>query len=377
MGILHSDSNANHTCPVPSPLTENASEPIFGTTSFYQFNKILSGSCAAFSCLAIFALMIMHATHLSKPHEQIKIMRICLVIPSYSIVSFLSICFPNAYVYLNPWLNVIQGIVLTTFFLWLCDYISMDPHQRDAFFANVQLSNKKQEPIDAPGLYQKSWIFAIQYPIVSFVTAIATVITQAAKIYCLGSNKPYFAHLWIQIIDDVSVVIAVIRVLSFFTALKVYLAGINPMVKLLAFKMIVGTTFLISIILLILRSTDVLKESSTLTWADVNIGLPTLIISLLMVPFSLVFHYAYSIKPYRLSKIALNQAENGKNEAFAPLQYQGGLFNLKMWFSVFIPTDLVRGIKGRRSYSSVAREPLRGQSEELRDYQSPLLYAQH
>jgi len=33
---------------------------------------ILSGSCAAFACLVIFALMFMHATHLSKPNEQIK-----------------------------------------------------------------------------------------------------------------------------------------------------------------------------------------------------------------------------------------------------------------------------------------------------------------
>lgn len=88
------------------------------------------------------------------------------------------------------------------------------------------------------------------------------------------------------------------------------------------------------IIFLILRSTSVLNESSTLTWADVNIGLPTLIISLLMVPFSLFFHYAYSIKPYRLSRIAWDQVENGKNEPFAPQQYQGGLFNLRMWFSV-------------------------------------------
>lgn len=87
-----------------------------------------------------------------------RIMRICLVIPSYSIASFLSICFPNAYVYLNPWLNVIQGIALASFFLLLCDYISTDSHQRDAFFANVQLSSKKQEPIDAV-LYQVSPIF--------------------------------------------------------------------------------------------------------------------------------------------------------------------------------------------------------------------------
>lgn len=51
----------------------------------------------------------------------------------------------------------------------------------------------------------------------------------------------------ISIIDDISVAIAVIRVLSFFMTLKAYLAGINPMVKLLAFKMIVGATFLISV----------------------------------------------------------------------------------------------------------------------------------
>ena len=40
--------------------------------SFQTFNKILSGSCAAFSCIVIFVLMFIHATHLSKPNEQVK-----------------------------------------------------------------------------------------------------------------------------------------------------------------------------------------------------------------------------------------------------------------------------------------------------------------
>lgn len=38
----------------------------------------------------------------------------------------------------------------------------------------------------------------IQYPIVGLLASIATAITQAAKIYCLGSDKPYFAHLWVS-----------------------------------------------------------------------------------------------------------------------------------------------------------------------------------
>jgi Organic solute transporter Ostalpha len=40
--------------------------------SFYRFNMVVSGSCTAFASFVIFILMFMHATHLSKPNEQIK-----------------------------------------------------------------------------------------------------------------------------------------------------------------------------------------------------------------------------------------------------------------------------------------------------------------
>lgn len=83
-------------------------------------------------------------------------MRMCLIIPFYSVFSFLSICFPGAYVYINPWLDVVQGICLANFFLLLCDYISTDPRQREAFFATVGLppDKKSQEPIDGVVWYQ-------------------------------------------------------------------------------------------------------------------------------------------------------------------------------------------------------------------------------
>lgn len=50
----------------------DAKKPLFGDTSFYTFNNIISGSCAAFACLVIFFCIFMHATHYSKPHEQSK-----------------------------------------------------------------------------------------------------------------------------------------------------------------------------------------------------------------------------------------------------------------------------------------------------------------
>ena len=83
-------------------------------------------------------------------------MRICLVIPTYSILNLLSISFPSAYVYIEPWLNVSEGIALATFFLLLCNFISTDSYQRDAFFSGVQLQDKKGEPIDGPAMYRVS-----------------------------------------------------------------------------------------------------------------------------------------------------------------------------------------------------------------------------
>lgn len=40
--------------------------------TFYQFNKILAGACAIFALVVMLFIMSMHATHLSKPNEQLK-----------------------------------------------------------------------------------------------------------------------------------------------------------------------------------------------------------------------------------------------------------------------------------------------------------------
>ena len=91
MGLFNSSSHMNCTCPTqslvqsewnknlpfPVPLSINndfadATEPAVGSLTFYEFNRILSGSCAALVCLIILPLMFMHATHLSKSNEQLK-----------------------------------------------------------------------------------------------------------------------------------------------------------------------------------------------------------------------------------------------------------------------------------------------------------------
>ena len=76
-------------------------------------------------------------------------MRISLMFPTYALFSFLSVCFPAARVYLEPWLDVFQAWALANFFLLLCDFVSQSEQEREMFFANLSVGKMAGTPSDA------------------------------------------------------------------------------------------------------------------------------------------------------------------------------------------------------------------------------------
>ncbi|KAK1977015.1 organic solute transporter Ostalpha-domain-containing protein [Colletotrichum cereale] len=332
-------------CPEIS-LTENASQPLFGSTSFYTFNMILSGSFAAASCLIIFTLMFLHATHLSKSNEQIKILRISLIIPFWSIFSFLSVCFPTAEVYLHPWLEFVQAICLGTFFLLLCEFVSPSAQHRDVFFAALTVKNKKAASREVNGLewFRKMWFAVFQYPIVTLLVAIVTAITQAAGVYCEFASKAHFAKLWLSIISNVSLTLAIVTVLRFFMQLKSQLKHHRPIAKFASFKLVVSLTFVENIIFWILRDTGTLKPTATLTEADLRIGIPSMLICIEMLPLAAFFHHAYSYRPYVIGSDRSTRPLAGDHEAYAPQTYSGGPAGLWALVEMWNPMEIVEAI---------------------------------
>ncbi|KAJ5654692.1 hypothetical protein N7490_001695 [Penicillium lividum] len=214
---------------------------------------------------------------------------------------------------------------------------------------SFKLPQKKRNKTTLTGLawFRKQWIAIFQYPVVALLTSLVTDFTQVAGVYCLDSDKPYFAHIWLTVITEVSVAFAVISVITFYRTLKSQLASHRPLSKLLAFKLI--------IIFTVLRSTNVLKSTSTLSYADVNIGIPNLVVCLQMVPFSIFFHYAYNVGPYKLRNQNSSyhptvqeaaQEFHGKADQLAiPLHYEGGPLGVRAWIGLFNPMEICRAIK--------------------------------
>jgi hypothetical protein len=59
------------------------------------------------------------------------------------IIAFLSIIRPESYVYLSPWLDVVESIAMGSFFLLLCEFVSESRAGRNVFFVALVVANKK------------------------------------------------------------------------------------------------------------------------------------------------------------------------------------------------------------------------------------------
>ncbi|PWY92324.1 DUF300-domain-containing protein [Aspergillus heteromorphus CBS 117.55] len=350
MGLFHhhhSSSSSNHTCPSHA-VSEDETSNLVGNLSFYHFNMIISGASTVLACLIILALMIRHTLHFSNPIEQTRVMRISSLVPVYSIFSFLAVCFPAGYVDFTAWPDPVEGVALYCFFLLLCEFMATDDEQRMQLLAAQQIKKRfsKKPPMDGLTWFKRTYFAIVQYPFVALACTVITCITQAAGVYCLDSKKPYFAHIWITIIKNLSLSIAVPCVLKFYMQLKKEMEGRRAFAKLCAFKLIVGLTFAESILFTILRTAGILKATSVMTYTDITVGLPEMIICIQMVPLALFFHYAYSVSPYSNSPGLLRKryepVDGGDTEIKFPVKYQGGILGVNAWLMFFNPVDLVR-----------------------------------
>lgn len=118
--------------------------------------------------------------------------------------------------------------------------------------------------------------------------------------------------------------------------------NLKPIHKLVAIKLVVGLGFIQSLLFWILQSVHVLKETDTLTYADLHYGIPSLLSCLEMVPISFIVFWAYPVGPYKLKNLVDRRAERGEHHEYAPSSYQGGLFGIRAFIDMINPFDVIK-----------------------------------
>lgn len=78
-----------------------------------------------------------------------------------------------------------------------------------------------------------------------------------------------------------------------------------------------------------------------------NIGIPTMVICIQMVPFALFFHYAYSVRPYVIRRTlpTLEASSNPAYEAVTELRYRGGPLGVRAWVAMLDVREIAGAIR--------------------------------
>jgi hypothetical protein len=82
-----------------------------------------------------------------------RIIRILSILPSFSIICLLCVAFDgNPAQYIVPALGVAEAFPMAAFFLLMSTYVVPDGGDRESFFAQLELIDKKGNPQDGGSL---------------------------------------------------------------------------------------------------------------------------------------------------------------------------------------------------------------------------------
>lgn len=282
--------------------------------TLHDIGWIVAAAFAFFASTIAFWLIWMHAAYYHKPHEQRHIVRILLMIPVYSIISFLSyIYYPWAMVY-NTISTSYEAFALYSFFLLLRTYL--DPNvqelKHDLQYRTITywvwpLSYDcvkrwcKLSPMNGLTWY---WImlFGIsQYAILRPLCSILSIILEHFHLYCEITLSPAFGNFYVFLIQSLSVAVAMYCVVAFWQELKEgpALKKNKPFQKLTCIKLVVFLVFWQSIVFQLLAVAGVIRDQDRYWSArDIQTGLNALAVCVEMAIFAVMHIFAYTYRDY-------------------------------------------------------------------------------
>ncbi|KAK3671803.1 hypothetical protein LTR78_008348 [Recurvomyces mirabilis] len=282
--------HVNSTCPVPAGSLE------YGVrgTAWKPLLWAAAGCTVATMAIAI-SLITLHLRRYRAPKEQRQIIRIVFSVVVYAVFAFFEVYSYEAAQYIDPLGDLYEAFGLCALYLLFVQYAAPSGTFNDELFEAVRAAEEKTSTFDWPRI---SWIFVFQYPICEIACVAIILSTEATDHYCVNSLYPWFAHLWVEILQSIGIGACVLSIFKFRNAMKQRMKVRRALSKLGCFKIIVFIRFMQAWVFSLLLQYNVVKTSSSFSYNDILWGIPGLATCAEMVLFSLGFWYAFSSTEY-------------------------------------------------------------------------------
>ena len=111
--------------------------PLFSNVTFHHLGLALTALFSVLATLTAVALILLHATHYSVPHQQKHIIRILFMLPVYAIISLVSYVYYRHAIYWEVLRDCYEAFAIASFFTLMCAYLEPDLHEQKERFRGL------------------------------------------------------------------------------------------------------------------------------------------------------------------------------------------------------------------------------------------------
>lgn len=283
-----------------------------------QNEAVLYGVSGAMSALAIVLsthLMARHLLHWSDAAAQLSIVRIVMMIPVYALMSWLAILFGQFAIYFDLIRDTYESLVLYEFFCLLQHYFLQEaPHYFDVYDAEYTLADflRRYEATEwpfplcqLPLLSPDHRFFALvrgcvlQYVLLKPVLSFMAVLLSIRGHYLVGHFALQDGFLWIALVSNVSICLALYMLIVFFTLISDVVAPRGALSQFLSIKILIFFIFWQSLGISALYYFELAPLISDWGPLRSQVTLENALICGEVLLLSVAHLWIYSVEPYR------------------------------------------------------------------------------
>nr|XP_033818441.1 transmembrane protein 184A [Geotrypetes seraphini]XP_033818442.1 transmembrane protein 184A [Geotrypetes seraphini]XP_033818443.1 transmembrane protein 184A [Geotrypetes seraphini] len=223
----------------------------------------------------------LHLSNYTVPNEQRYIIRILFIVPIYAFDSWLSLLLignDQYYVYFNSVRDCYEAFVIYSFLSLCFEYLGGE---------SAIMSEIRGKPVKSSCLYGTCCLqgmsysigflrfckqATLQFCIVKPIMALVTIVLQAYGKYHDGDFNVHSGYLYITIIYNFSVSLALYALFLFYFATKDLLRPFEPVLKFLTIKAVIFLSFWQGMLLAILEKCRVIPEVQIINGREVGAG---------------------------------------------------------------------------------------------------------
>ncbi|XP_066200380.1 transmembrane protein 184A [Saccopteryx leptura] len=301
-----------------------------GTSQLFLTTALARGISGIFVWTALVLTchqIYLHLRSYTVPNEQRYIIRLLLIVPVYAFDSWLSLLLLGGhqhYIYLDSVRDCYEAFVIYSFLSLCFQYLGGE----SAIMAEI-----RGKPVRSSCLYGTCCLrgmaysigflrfckqATLQFCIVKPVMALVTIVLQAVGKYHDGDFNIHSGYLYVTLIYNVSVSLALYALFLFYFATRELLQPFEPVLKFLTIKAVIFLSFWQGMLLAILERCGVIPEVQVMDGSRVRAGTlaagyQNFIICVEMLFASVALRYAFTCQVY-------SEKDNNAPAPTAPMQ---------------------------------------------------------